>query len=373
MEPLDPSMSKDPSQSILRIEKLGRSDCEHCGEKLNVEAFRVFERIECPECGEITRVPGRFGHYYLLEELGKGGMGAVYLGRDANLHRKVAIKVLKPKFGKNPDFVQALLKEAKAAAALNHKNLVHIFHFGQEREQPYIAMEWVNGIRLDECIDPETEQEENGWLDVMGQVAQGLAAAEDKHIIHGDIKPANILMNEDGVAKVSDFGIARFQGAEDDRILGTPLYIAPEKSQGHAVDARSDQFSMGATFYHILSGHPPFSGSNPREVVLHRFERPAPDIRERCPHFSRDLSRMLQRMMATEPGDRYPDFRSLAGEIHGMSLKREARRLQREGQRKHLAEEARMLRARRRRKKRLLWGCAVLAGVIVYVLMALFF
>lgn len=360
------------TESILRIEKLGRAQCEHCGAKLHVGDFHVFEKIECPECGQTTRVPGRFGHYYLLEELGKGGMGAVYLARDANLNRKVAIKVLKPKFGQNPAFVQALLKEAKAAAALNHKNLVHIFHFGQEKEQPYIAMEWVDGIRLDECIDPETEQEENGWLDVMWQVALGLAAAETKNIIHGDIKPANILMNQDGVAKISDFGIARFQGAEDDRVLGTPLYIAPEKSQGKPVDARADQFSLGATFYHILSGRPPFVGKNPKQVVLDRFEHPAPDIRSVSPHFSKDLALTLQRMMAMDPEDRYPDFKTLAEEINALPLKLEAARLRKERELRRMEEEAGQIRARQRRKKMLVLGCGLLLTVIVYVWVALF-
>lgn len=365
-------MSEEESQSILRIEKLGRAECEHCGVRLNVADFHVFEELECPECGHITRVPGRFGNYYLLEELGKGGMGAVYLAKDAQLRRKVAIKVLKPKFGRNPAFVEALLGEAKAAAALNHKNLVHIFSFGQEKEQPYIVMEWVNGIRLDECIDPETEQEENGWLDVMWQVALGLSAAEDKGIIHGDIKPANILMNEDGVAKVSDFGIARFQGAEDDRILGTPLYIAPEKSQGKPVDARADQFSMGATFYHILSGQPPFRGKNPKEVVLDRFEHPNPDIRRVQPHFSREISDILRRMMATDPEDRYPDFLTLAEEINSLPLKLEAERVRKELETKRREAEAEAIRQQEKRRHLLVIGCGLLIILIIYVYVTLF-
>jgi serine/threonine-protein kinase len=299
-------------------------------------------------------------------------MGAVYLGRDANLQRKVAIKVLKPKFGKNPVFVESLLREAKAAAALNHKNIVHIFSFGQENGQPYIVMEWVNGIRLDECIDPETEQEENGWLDVMWQVALGLSAAEKKGIIHGDVKPANILMNEDGVAKVSDFGIARFQGAEDDRILGTPLYIAPEKSQGKKVDARADQFSMGATFYHILSGRPPFTGSSPRDVVLNRFEHPEPDLRRVAPHFSKDLSALLRRMMATDPEARYPDFETLAEEINSLPLKLEAERVRQEQERKRLEEEALAIRRHEQRRHLILIGCGLLIILIIYVYVTLY-
>ncbi len=360
-------MSEDSVTSILRIEKLGRANCEHCGVGLNVADFHVFEEIECPECGLITTVPGKFGTYYLLRELGKGGMGAVYLARDANLMRKVAIKVLNPKFGKNPNFVEALLKEAKAAAALNHKNIVHIFSFGQEKEQPYIVMELVEGIRLDECIDPEKQQDENGWLDVMWQVALGLSDAEKRGLIHGDIKPANILMNEEGVAKISDFGIAQFEGSEDNRILGTPLYIAPEKSQGKSVDSRADQFSMGATFFHILSGHPPFTGSNPKEVVLNRFEDPTPEIRKIAPHFSKAFSRILQKMMSTEPEDRYANFKELAEEINSLPLKLEAIRLRKENERKKLEAEAVAKRKRVQRKRLLTITCGLVSLLILYV------
>jgi serine/threonine-protein kinase len=365
-------MPEDSEHSILQLEKLGRAACEHCGVLLNVADFHVFEKIECPECEEITTVPGKFGSYFLQHELGRGGMGAVYLAKDANLMRKVAIKVLNPKFGKNPEFVESLLCEAKAAAALNHKNIVHIFSFGNEHDQPYIVMELVDGIRLDECIDPETEQDENGWLDVMWQVALGLADAEKKGLIHGDIKPANILMNQDGVAKISDFGIARFEGSEDDRILGTPLYIAPEKSQGKPVTAKADQFSMGATFYHILSGYPPFTGKNPKEVVLNRFENPSPNIRKYAPHISKPLARMIRRMMDTDPEKRYPDFVTLAEEINSLPLKLEAQRLKKEQERKRLEEEAEALRKHQQKRKWILIGCGLVGFLILYVYMTLY-
>lgn len=360
-------MPVDNSSSILRIEKLGRANCEHCGVSLNVADFHVFEEIECPECGDITTVPGKFGAYYLLRELGKGGMGAVYLARDANLMRKVAIKVLNPEFGQNPDFVESLLKEAKAAAALNHKNIVHIFSFGQEKQQPYIVMELVDGIRLDECIDKEKQQDENGWLDVMWQVTLGLSDAEKKGLIHGDIKPDNILMNQQGVAKISDFGIAQFEGTEDKRILGTPLYIAPEKSQGKSVDSRADQFSMGATFYHILCGVPPFTGSSPKDVVLNRFENPTPDIRKIAPHFSTSFSRILQKMMATEPEDRYANFKELGEEINSLPLKLESIRIRKELERQKLEAEAEAKQKRLQRKRLMMISCGIVSLLIVYV------
>lgn len=357
----------DDTNTIIRIEKLGRSPCDHCGEVLEVAEFHVFEEIECPVCGGIIKVPGRFGNYFLLNELGRGGMGTVFLARDAQLNRLVALKVLNPKFGKDPKFVESLLREAKAAAALNHKNIVHIYSFGQENDQPYIVMELVDGIRLDDCIDTETTQSEIGWLDVMLQMAEGLADAERKGVVHGDIKPANILMDADGNAKLSDFGIARVGGGNDDRILGTPLYIAPEKTRGKAVDTRSDQFSLGATFWHILSGYPPFPGKTSKDVVLRRFEDPSPDIRLYAEHISDATAFLLMKMMATEPEDRFPSFQAVAAEIQDLMTELENAALEEEQRRLQLEEEAKQLQHEEMRGRVLMVGCVIVAVVISYI------
>jgi len=357
----------DSTNTIIRIEKLGRSACTHCGEILEVSDFHIFEEIECPVCGGIITVPGRFGNYFLLNELGRGGMGTVFLARDAQLNRHVALKVLNPKFGKDPKFVESLLREAKAAAALNHKNIVHIYSFGQERDQPYIVMELVEGIRLDECIDEKTVQNEIGWLDVMLQIADGLADAERKKVVHGDIKPANILMDEDGNAKLSDFGIARVSGEIDDRILGTPLYISPEKSKGMDVDARSDQFSLGASFWHILSGRPPFPGKNSKEVVLRRFETPSPDIREVADSISDPTAFLLMKMMATEPDQRFDSFEDVAREIEEIMLELEETYQEEELLRERLEEESRILQSQEMKKHYLMVGCVIVTIIIAYI------
>jgi serine/threonine-protein kinase len=360
------------SDSILQIEKLGRTTCIHCGEVLEVSEFHIFEEIECPVCGGLNTVPGRFNNYYLLRELGQGGMGTVFLARDAQLNRQVALKVLNPKFGKDPNFVEALLKEAKAAAALNHKNIVHIYSFGQEKNQPYIVMELVDGIRLDECIDSETHQDEIGWLDVLYQIAQGLSDAEKKGVIHGDIKPANILMNPDGSAKLSDFGIARVGGEHDDRILGTPLYIAPEKSRGEKVDARSDQFSLGATFWHILSGYPPFPGKSSKEVVLQRFKDPAPDIKRVAPYISFQIGLLLQKMMATEPEDRFPNFDAVVMEIEEILLELEAYAYEEESRREQLEEQAHQIKHQENIYRSMMVGAVILVLIIGFIYLAFY-
>ncbi|WFB34484.1 serine/threonine-protein kinase [Kiritimatiellota bacterium B12222] len=361
------SVEEPAANTIIRIDKLGRSSCEHCGEVLEVSDFHVFEEIQCPACEGVVTVPGRFGNYYLLNELGRGGMGTVFLARDAQLNRQVALKVLNPKFGKDPTFVESLLREAKAAAALNHKNIVHIYTFGQEKDQPFIVMELVDGIKLDDCINSETEQSEMGWLDVMLQMSAGLADGERKGVVHGDIKPANILMDEGGTAKLSDFGIARVGGGSDDKILGTPLYIAPEKTRGKEVDARSDQFSLGATFWHILSGYPPFPGKTSKEVVLKRFEKPKPDIRKFAPHISDETAELLMKLMENEPDDRFDSFDDVSAAIENVMKNFERRNIENERRWYRLEEEAKVQQFLQQKGMKWMIACGLISLVILYI------
>jgi len=309
-------MTAGAKQFLIRSDKLGRAHCEHCGTLLDVSEFHVFELIECPECGKSTTVPGQLGDYVLLHELGRGGMGAVFLARDTRLGRKVALKILNSVYGQNPDFIDALLREAKATAALNHQNIVHIFSFGQVYQQPYFVMELVEGIRLDQCIGIKVEPDEAGWLELMAQVVDGLANAQGHGLIHGDVKPANMLMDARGVVKISDFGIARFgESGPSDTIFGTPMYIAPEKARGKAYDHRSDQYSLGASFWHLVTGRPPFVGKTSRAVVFNRFEKPPPDVREVMPDLSDPFAELIRKMMALNPEERFEDFFALKSEI----------------------------------------------------------
>lgn len=309
-------MSAGAKSFFIRSDKLGRAQCEHCCTPLDVSEFRVFERVECPECGKRTTVPGQLGDYILLHELGRGGMGAVFLAKDTRLGRKVALKILNSVYGENPEFIDALLQEAKATAALNHQNIVHIFSFGQVYQQPYFVMELVEGIRLDECIGAKVEPDEAGWLELMAQVVDGLANAQSQGLIHGDVKPANMLMDARGVVKISDFGIARFgESGPSDTIFGTPMYIAPEKARGKAYDHRSDQYSLGTSFWHLITGRPPFVGKTSKAVVFNRFEKPPPDLREVMPNLSDPFAELILKTMAMNPEERFADFYALKAEI----------------------------------------------------------
>ncbi len=226
------------------------------------------------------------------------------------------MKILNSVYGQNPAFIDALLQEAKATAALNHQNIVHIFSFGQVYQQPYFVMELVDGIRLDQCIGVKVAPDEAGWLELMAQVVDGLANAQGHGLIHGDVKPANLLMDAQGVVKISDFGIARFgESGPTDTIFGTPMYIAPEKARGKAYDHRSDQYSLGTSFWHLVTGHPPFVGKTSPAVVFNRFEKPPPDVREVMPDLSDPFAELILKMMAVNPGDRFEDFFALKAGI----------------------------------------------------------
>jgi serine/threonine-protein kinase len=235
-----------------------------------------------------------------------------------------------------------------------------------------MVMELVDGIRLDECIDSEAVQDEIGWLDVMLQLCHGLADAERKGVIHGDIKPANILMDEQGNTKLSDFGIARVTGDHDDRILGTPLYIAPEKTKRERSDSRSDQFSLGATFWHILSGYPPFPGRTSKEVVLRRFETPQPDIREYASHISPATAFLLRKMMATDPEKRFPTFDAVAAEVEEIISDLEEQALLDEQHREVLEFEAKEMHRLQVKNRILVVGCVLMLTLIGYIWMAFF-
>jgi len=308
------------------VEKIA---CRKCGRHLDVSKLPSFSQVECPDCHTIQTVPAQLGQFLLLEVLGAGGMGAVYQALDRSLGRYVAIKVMKRSLGDDPHFVDNFLREARAAAALNHRNIVQIYSCGQEKGQPYIVMELVSGGRFDEMIADGNMIEEVRALEIGIDVAEGLKAANDIGLIHGDIKPANVLFDKEGVAKVADFGLARFVSWQQDRgeVWGTPYYIAPEKARGQKVDHRSDIYSLGATMYHALGAKPPFDGKTATDVVLARLKNPAIGLRVIRPTLQPETADVIGRMLESDPFMRYPTYQSLIADL------REALRVAKQEQR----------------------------------------
>lgn len=297
-----------------RVEKMA---CAGCQKVLPVGHLPSFSRITCPNCGLTQGIPAKFGQFLLVEPLGAGGMGMVYRGVDVSLGRFVAIKVMKKSYGDDHEFVRQFRKEAQATAALNHPNIVQIYSFGTEKGQPYIAMELVGGGRLDKMLEGGVQIEEALALRIHVEVTQGLLAASEVGLVHGDVKPENILFGAHGEAKVVDFGLAMFIGEQQDEagVLGTPYYIAPEKAKKQKVDFRSDIYSLGATLFHVLAGKPPFDGPTPIDVVLARFDHPAPDLRSIRPDLHPKTAAVVARMLDQEPSMRHPSYSALLAEL----------------------------------------------------------
>lgn len=310
-------MADNESIEILadHVEKIA---CANCGHHLDVSSLPIFTLFNCPECHIQQMVPGKLGNFLLLEELGRGGMGVVYRGVDMALGRPVAIKIMHKSLGDDQQFLDNFLREARAAAAINHKNVVQIFSFGREKGQPYLVMELVDGGRLDAFITSSQPLTEAQAIDICLDVAEGLKAAQEAGLMHGDIKPANILFDKKSVAKVADFGLASFirqqKGGQRD-IWGTPFYIAPEKARRLKSDQRADIYSLGATMFHALTIRPPFDGDTPTEVVLARLQLPPPDISAARQDLHQDLVRIINRMLAADTLMRYPSYASLISDL----------------------------------------------------------
>lgn len=321
------------SQDII-ADRVDRLACSKCGHHMDLSDVEPFSEIVCPKCNTKQVAPMRLGSFLLIKAMGKGGMGAVYRAFDQTLGRYVAIKVMQKHLAEDKKFAENFLREARAAAALNHPHVAQIYSCGQERGQLYIVMELVDGGRLDEMIEGGKALEEVFTLEVGVQIAQGLEAANNIGLIHGDIKPGNILFDKQHKAKVVDFGLARFQAQqhmEPGEIWGTPYYIAPEKVRSQKEDQRADIYSLGATLFHVLAGHPPFEGETAKDVVLARLKSPAISLLSVRPSLQPETSDVIARTLEQDPSLRYPTYKSLLADLeealrvarlrHGMPAK----------------------------------------------------
>ena len=309
-------MSSELAGDIL-IERFEVIACAKCAQPIDTLSAVPFSLIHCPSCAAEMRVPARFANFILLEQLGKGGMGAVYKAYDETLGRTVALKVMQQSIGQDRAFVEQFLQEARALAAINNPHIVQIYNYGEENGQPYIVMELIDGGRLDHIQEKHKSLDEVFVLQTAQQVIRGLQAANAAGMTHGDIKPANILYDRAGSAKVADFGLARFKGEKPKpgEIWGTPYYVAPEVVRGQAPNAPSDIYSLGGTLYHVLTGEPPFNGETVTDTVLLRFKEPAPDPREFKKSVTPQTAAILRRMLEMDPFARYPTYESLLKDI----------------------------------------------------------
>ncbi len=255
------------------------------------------------------------GRYRLEGVLGRGGMSSVYWAHDSVLERDVAVKVLHEQLSGDPDHVERFRREARAIASLSHPNIVTVVDRGQVDGSEFIVFELVRGLNLKDFLDGRTDLPVAQALGLALQAARGLAFAHERGVVHRDVKPQNVLVNDEGVAKVTDFGIAR-SSIEDGltqtgTILGTSDYLSPEQAVGQHVDERTDQYSLGVLLYELLTGSPPYSAETPVAVAMKHVHDPVPSVRERRPDVSLRVDALIQRAMAKNPDDRYRSMAAL--------------------------------------------------------------
>lgn len=298
--------------------------CHACGNAMNVAAVGPFSNVECPTCGEKTRVKREFGPYTLVSRHAVGGMSMVFLAQDNLLGREVALKILSEDFSADEKRVTAFEEEARITASFSHPNVVRVLTTGKAFGRLYIAMELVPGGHFEHQIRERGKIPEIEMLPLAIEVAQGLKAAHSAGLIHRDVKPGNILLDAEGHAKLVDFGLALVtQGgkAQAAEIWATPYYVPPETIEGFAEDFRSDVYAFGATLYHALTGKPSCGEESMATNVLREAKRRVTPLALAEPTISVETCKIVQRAMAYDAKDRFSSYDELIGRLES-ALKR---------------------------------------------------
>ena len=306
---------------------------DNCGENKTLrrevekllDSFKDDSFMEKPAANEVASViiksetkhleAGKcFGHYEIIRQIGAGGMGEVYLAKDKKLDRKVAIKILNEKFSREESNLQRFIREAKAASALNHPNILVIHEIGEAKKANFIVSEYVEGETLREIIG-KSPMKLSEVLDISIQIASALTAAHSSNIVHRDIKPENVIVRPDGLVKILDFGLAKlieqkaigFEASTVRQnqtakgvILGTINYMSPEQAKGERVDATTDIFSLGVVIYEMLAGRTPFAGGSLSETLANLINAEPQPLERFAANVPIELERILPKCFAKE-------------------------------------------------------------------------
>jgi len=279
-----------------------------------------------PSAAETDLAGRQLGDFLLLRRLGRGAMAEVYLAEQSSLRRRVAVKVLKPELAGDPVYLKRFEREARSAASLVHGNIVQIYEVGHIGQIHFIVQEYVQGENLRQWLSRHGPMDLGMALTVMRQVAAALSKAADAGLVHRDIKPENIMLTPAGEVKVADFGLARVSRedqttdlTQEGLTVGTPLYMSPEQAEGKPLDPRSDIYSFGATCYHLLSGGPPFQGETALGVAVQHLKRQPQPLESSRPDLPAALCRLVHRMLAKAPENRYQSPRELVQELQGLA------------------------------------------------------
>lgn len=286
--------------------------CPGCGAKIFIPGdLPPLTVTPCSKCGHGIMMPMQLRQFELRSAVASGGMGTVYRALDIMLNREVAVKLMKRELADDPQALESFYREARAAAAFNHQNIIHIYTFDEFEGQLYLVMEIADRGSLDTRIEKEQQVPELDILDIGIKVGSALGAALRLNILHRDIKPGNILFNAEGEPKLVDFGLARSAEAEveqENSIWGTPYYIAPEKIRREREDFLSDMYSLAGTLYHGLTGHVPFEAPTVDDVVAAHVHTPLTPPNKVIHGISQATSDALVIAMAKDPSQRYQSY-----------------------------------------------------------------
>ncbi|NLT69073.1 MAG: serine/threonine protein kinase [Verrucomicrobiaceae bacterium] len=284
--------------------------CPECGKALDVGGVGPFAKITCPHCEAYVRVRTTMGQYQIVGLLGEGGMSQVFRAVDMNLGREVALKILHQSLSRDRALTSMFEREAKLTASVIHPNVVKVYTVGNELGYFFIAMELVHATSLEDLIGNKGALAESEVLAIALDVTRGLKAAHGENLIHRDIKPGNMLVTDDGTTKLVDFGLAVHQGGEDESedLWATPFYVPPEKLEGDPDTFLGDLYSLGATLYHALAGKPPFEANTSSLEELKEIKKKSVDLKSVAPGVSRQTVRLVEKMMAYAPADRFPSY-----------------------------------------------------------------
>lgn len=259
-------------------------------------------------------------NHQITQLMGYGGMGAVFKAYDHQNKRWVALKIINPQLLTQPDLIQQFRLEAEAATGLNHHNIAQLYYVGTYQNVPYYTMEFIEGKSFAELLKEKGRIAGTSSMNYLYQICDGLEYCQYNGVVHRDIKPANLMISKDGIVKVVDFGLAmvlqegsRFK--EADQILGTPKYISPESGTTKIMDHRSDIYSLGATFYHLIAGEPPFTASTPMELLQKQINEPLIPLMERNPLVPELVSDIIGKMLEKNPKTRYQSYKEIKEDI----------------------------------------------------------
>ncbi len=265
------------------------------------------------------------GRYEIIEKIGEGGMAVVYKAKDRLLNRYVAIKILRPEFTKDEQFIENFRKESQAAAGLSHPNIVNVYDVGKEGNIHFIIMELIDGKPLSKIIEEKGRLDYKEAINIVRQVASALSLAHKNQIIHRDVKPHNILITSSGTAKLADFGIARTISkatlAEgDEKIMGSVHYFSPEQARGAYVDERSDIYSLGIVLYEMLTGKVPFDGDNPISIALMHINNKMPSVSESVSGIPPQLEKVIEKATDKYQSNRYKSADEMIEDLNNIDF-----------------------------------------------------